>query len=99
MIAAKSTRTKGVAALDNMIFIDRKTNKPYPEEQQKIFRKQVKELGLEKSDAFELEIQDGRVKVKYQKPDDMKESDWAMMNDFKDPEWDRSKTRFKDAEN
>ena len=99
MIAAKSKRTKGIAALDHMNFIDRKTNKPYPEEQQKIFREQVKELGLEKSDAFELEIQDGRIKVKYQKPDDVSEGEWAMMNDFKDPDWDRSKTKFKDADN
>ena len=99
MIAAKGVRTKGTAAVEHMNFIDRTTGKPYPEEKQKIFRDEVAKLGLEKPDAFEIDVQGGRLKVDYKRPEGISEYDWAMINDFRDPEWDRSKTKFKDADN
>jgi integrase len=99
MIAAKSVRTKGIAAVENTEFIDRKTGRAYPEEKQEVFREEVTRLALEKPDAFELKVQNGRIKVEDKRPDGVTEHDWAMMNDFGDPEWDRSQTRLKNADN
>ena len=86
MIAAKSKRTKGAAAIEHAPFIDRKTGKPYPEEKQRIFREVVTKLGLEKPDAFEIDVKRGRPKIRYKRPEGISESEWAMMNNFKDPE-------------
>ena len=86
MIAAKSKRTKGAAAIEHAPFIDRKTGKPYPEEKQKILRNIVTKLGLEKPDAFEIDVQGGRPKIRYKRPEGVSESEWAMLNDYKDPE-------------
>jgi integrase len=86
MIAAKSKRTKGAAAIEHAPFIDRKTGKPYPEEKQRIFREVVTKLGLEKPDAFEIDVKRGRPKIRYKRPEGISESEWAMLNNFKDPE-------------
>jgi hypothetical protein len=64
-----------------------------------VFREEVTRLALEKPDAFELKVQNGRIKVEDKRPDGVTEHDWAMMNDFGDPEWDRSQTRLKNADN